>query len=664
MSFLQPWMLLALPVIALPIIIHLINQRRYQSVPWGAMMFLLAANRMSRGYARLRQWLILLLRTLAIAGLIFAISRPLASGWIGAAAGGAADVTIVLLDRSPSMSQRGQSTAVSKLETGRQQINDALQTLGAKRVVLIDSASPQPRELGQTESLALASDTGPDDATADIPGMLLEALDYIQENQVAQSDIWICSDLRSGDWQPADGRWQTIREAFAAFDNRVRFHLLAYPEVAADNRFARVTAVRRLETEEGAEVLVSLRIAQPVNGSLDAEQALPIEFELDGARSVFNATLQGNELELQDHRIPISSDLKQGWGKISIPGDANPADNDDYFVFSDPPPRRALVVSDDPAVVQPLELAAGIAPSDDQLVEAATRGAGELENIVWNDLMLIVWHGPLPSGEPLEALTAWVNRGGRILFVPPRQPTGDAAFGVQWGDWVDAGKELSPQSWRGDADLLANTQSGQSLPLGTLMVRRYVGVEGDYTTLASLPDDKPLLVRANTAAGGVYFLATTPQREDSSLAAEGVVLYVMIQRAGQAAANALRGTGSVLAGATDAETANQWTRVAGRSDALSTEQNSTAGIYQSQSNEKLTAVNRSPREDLAEVLSDEQLTALFQSLRLDRVNDTAGNLGSLVREIWRLFLIAMMISLLLEAMLCLPRVNAGGAMAA
>ena len=66
MSFLQPWMLLALPVIALPIIIHLINQRRYQSVPWGAMMFLLAANRMSRGYARLRQWLILLLRTLAI----------------------------------------------------------------------------------------------------------------------------------------------------------------------------------------------------------------------------------------------------------------------------------------------------------------------------------------------------------------------------------------------------------------------------------------------------------------------------------------------------------------------------------------------------------------------------------------------------------------------
>ncbi len=50
MSFLQPLLLAALPLVALPIIIHLINQRRYQTIRWGAMMFLLAANRMSRGY--------------------------------------------------------------------------------------------------------------------------------------------------------------------------------------------------------------------------------------------------------------------------------------------------------------------------------------------------------------------------------------------------------------------------------------------------------------------------------------------------------------------------------------------------------------------------------------------------------------------------------------
>src|SRR5436309_11366874 len=122
MTFLQPILLASLPLVSLPIIIHLINQRRYQTIRWAAMMFLLAANKISRGYARLRQILILLFRMLAVAGLIFAVSRPLASGWFGRAAGGRPDTTIVLLDRSPSMRQQGQGTTVSKLEAGRHQL--------------------------------------------------------------------------------------------------------------------------------------------------------------------------------------------------------------------------------------------------------------------------------------------------------------------------------------------------------------------------------------------------------------------------------------------------------------------------------------------------------------------------------------------------------------
>src|SRR5436190_21510540 len=103
MSFLQPWLLLGLPLIALPIIIHLINQRRFQTIQWAAMMFLLAAYRMARGYSRLRQILIMMFRMLAVAGLFLAVARPLASGWLGLAGGGKADTTLVLLDRSPSM---------------------------------------------------------------------------------------------------------------------------------------------------------------------------------------------------------------------------------------------------------------------------------------------------------------------------------------------------------------------------------------------------------------------------------------------------------------------------------------------------------------------------------------------------------------------------------
>src|SRR5271157_5303763 len=153
MSFLQPFMLFGLPLVALPILIHLINQRRYQTTRWGAMMFLLAAQRLSRGYARLRQWLILLFRMLAVAGLVLAVGRPLASGLLGLAAGGRADTTIILMDCSPSMQQRDAGAAGSKLEAGRRQLASTLATLGSARWVLIESTTNQPREIPSPESL-------------------------------------------------------------------------------------------------------------------------------------------------------------------------------------------------------------------------------------------------------------------------------------------------------------------------------------------------------------------------------------------------------------------------------------------------------------------------------------------------------------------------------
>lgn len=54
MSFLQPAILFALPVVALPILIHLMNRNRHRTIPWTATMFLIQARRMAHGMAQLR----------------------------------------------------------------------------------------------------------------------------------------------------------------------------------------------------------------------------------------------------------------------------------------------------------------------------------------------------------------------------------------------------------------------------------------------------------------------------------------------------------------------------------------------------------------------------------------------------------------------------------
>ncbi len=457
MSFLQPMLLLALPLISLPIIIHLINQRRYQTIRWGAMMFLLAANRMSRGYARLRQLLIMLFRMAAIATLIFAVSRPLAGGWLGLAAGGRADTTIVLIDRSPSMQQEGALARISKRETGLRQLVMALETLGSAHWVLIDSTSNKPRELEAVSDLLTSTSTGPADSSADLPAMLLAARDYIKDNKAGQTEIWICSDLRENDWNAASGRWQVLRDGFLELTQGVRFHLLAYPDISPANLAVRVTDVRRRKTSDAAELLISLKLTRQQNSSEDTI-TVPVGFEIDGARSEVPVSLSGGETELRDHPIPLEKGRDRGWGRVSIPADANPADNDFWFVFEQPAPRRSVVVVDDPQAARTLQLAASISPDPSIKCAAEFVATGQVPAVDWDNVSLLLWQAPIPSGDVARQIRSLIDRGGSVVFFPTRVPGSDELFGVRYTTWSEGKPDVPVDGWRGDEDLLAHTR--------------------------------------------------------------------------------------------------------------------------------------------------------------------------------------------------------------
>jgi len=659
MSFLQPMLLAALPLVALPIIIHLINQRRYQTIRWAAMMFLLAANRMSRGYARLRQWLIMAFRMAVIAALIFAVSRPLAGGWLGLTAGGRADTTIILLDRSPSMQQVGADARGSKLQTGLRQLVQTLETLGSARWVLIDSTASKPRELEKVADLSTSPESGPASSSADLPAMLLAARDYIKANKAGRTEIWICSDLRENDWNAESGRWQVLRDGFLELPQGVRFHLLAYPQMAPDNLSVRVTDVRRNKTGDGAELLLTLRVTR--EGGRADPQSVPVQFEIDGARSEATVELAAGAAELKDYRIPLEKGRDRGWGRVSIPADSNPADDDFWFVFEQPAPRRAIVVVEDPAAARALQLAASISPDPALRCAAEVVAPDQLAAVDWDLVSLLLWQAPIPEVEGGKLIQSFIDRGGSAIFFPARVPSSGELYGVRWTSWVgDQSEAAAVMSWRGDQDLLAHTLSGMPLPVGQLQIRKYCGISGETTPLATLRGGAPLLARVTTNRGAAYFCATTPAAGDSSLASNGVVFYVLVQRALAAGAAVLGSTRQLTAGEPPRDDPTVWKRVAGAVDALSTDFPFHRGVYQA--GDRILAVNRSPGEAGAPVLGDRRVALLFRGLDFARVDDRAGSAGSLIQEIWRVFLVAMMGAMLVEAALCLPRpARPGGA---
>jgi hypothetical protein len=685
MTFLQPWLLLSLPLVALPVIIHLINQQRFQSVQWAAMMFLLSAKALSRGYTRLRQWLIMLLRMAAVAAAILAISRPLSQGWLAVVGGDRTSAAIVLLDRSPSMSQASTAGGESKLTTATRQVAAALETLGASRVVLVDSVSGTPQELASPRAIREVPQAAPAAAAADLPLLLQAACDQIGASKSAASTIWICSDQRANDWKVSDGAWSAIREAVAKVPQSVRLTLLGYAEPAADNLAVRVTRAALEPRGKAWELLLDIAIRRQADGG---PARVPVQIELGPARSTVEVELTGTESVLARHAIPIDaaaltqtatmaggaegdreSAQANGWGRVSIPTDSNPADNDFYVAFGTPPIRRTLVVTEDsqagPQTKRTLELIAGIPP--DKLLRAATEAvaAEAVADMPLDDVALILWQAALPEAAAADAVNRFVARGGQVIFLPPESPTTTAFNGIAWQTWTEHSPPLRPSSWRADEGLLAATLTGAALPVGELELRRTCGITGEGTSLAVLPDGRPLLVRAAGDRGGVSFLATTPAVRDSDLAANGVVLYAVVQRAIDAGLETVGNArqidaGSMVLGGTDAggERSSQqrgqedWRQIAGPPSA-STEAGFHAGVYASRG--RLLAVNRPAAEDAAEVVDDRQIETLFQGLSFSRFEQKAGGLGAIVEEVWRLFLVALLVALVVEGLLCLPR---------
>lgn len=663
MSFLEPWFLLALPLIALPVIIHLINQRRFQSMRWAAMTFLLTANRMSRGYARLRQWLILAMRVLALAGLLFVIARPLATGWLGMAAGGAAGTTIVLLDRSPSMQQVGSGAALTKLDSAKQQLRETLETLGSERVVLIDSGTREPTELASAEGLTESLETVPAGNTADLPAMLQRAYQYIVDNRVGEADIWIASDLRRADWDAGSGRWAAVRERFQSLPQSTRFHLLAYPEAAEKNRSIQIERVRRVRAGEQAQLLVSLKIEGPP--TVDRE-VISLDWDLEGTRSRIDAELIGGVLEWNEYPIPISAELARGWGRLQLPPDANAADNTAYFVFSEAPPHKTLLVTEAPESARPLRLAAEISADPDLATSVEVVGPDQLKGVAWEELALLLWQAELPEADDAALVETFLGRGGQAFFFPPDQPTAATFRGLGWGSWREEREGRLIERWRGDADLFAATLSGTALPMGELRVFRHVTLEGEAVPLAWLAEETVLVGRVDapqgeggnevttrTRGGAAYFWATTPRPRDSTLARDGVVLYVAVQRALEAGALSLGNTETVFAGNRQAE---RWEPLAVAEGAISNQYGLQPGVYRAGS--RSLAVRRPPAEDDREVLEGAQVDQLFAGLDFVRVEAATGGFNALVQEIWRVFLVLMIIALLVEAALCLPRSRA------
>lgn len=227
MSFLQSslfyyWLL---PLASLPILIHLINLLRHRRVKWAAMSFLLESQKRNRNWVRMKQLLLLLVRVLAIAAIVFMLAGPVLQDQWSKLFGAGKAHHVVLLDDSGSMTERWDATTaftrakqVVRRLAERANVGDAGHRFSLVRFTDAQRGRPpvMSRELATDEFLVELEGELNNIEALPLTAGPIEAIQSVGRSISTEDDetlvVYVVSDFRAAQWQGASAIRESLSE--------------------------------------------------------------------------------------------------------------------------------------------------------------------------------------------------------------------------------------------------------------------------------------------------------------------------------------------------------------------------------------------------------------------------------------------------------------------
>jgi hypothetical protein len=199
--FLYPAFLFGLLAASLPVLIHLLNRRRLKRIRFPAVRFvLLSQKRISRSY-RLRHWLLLALRTLAIVFLALLLANPIFQTGAGLFAGGGPIALVVLLDNSLSMRWSGDGSGFKQAKEAARLLLSALNDGDRAAVIPMTLSGKEPFRLKGEKDVLLKELEAMEiaDGSAD-PGAALAKAYELLSPPAGQKEIRLITDMGLTGW--------------------------------------------------------------------------------------------------------------------------------------------------------------------------------------------------------------------------------------------------------------------------------------------------------------------------------------------------------------------------------------------------------------------------------------------------------------------------------
>lgn len=299
---LNPWMLLGLAGIALPVMAHLLSRRRFDVIEWGAMQFL-NPSRKTRRRLKLEELLLLLLRIGLIALLVFAVTRPLIpSGWLSGYHSAGSRTVVVVIDGSNSMSRTDGVNSVHQNAIRR--ASEFLKTLGPDDSVALIDARDQPRSVIESPLRdmhvveELIRKLPPPGGACGMMAALERAIGILGRSSSSAREIVVFTDRQAQGWKSSkEAEWARVDDMlkFPAVKPQI-WSIDVAPHLGPITRNVSVGQIEMSREMSVPDFPIRLRVA--VRNDSDQEVQVPVRLLLDG---------QGLAGESQSATIPARS---------------------------------------------------------------------------------------------------------------------------------------------------------------------------------------------------------------------------------------------------------------------------------------------------------------------------------------------------------------------
>jgi hypothetical protein len=507
MVFAQPLFLIALSALAIPVIIHLFNFRRYRKVYFTNVRFLSEIRQESKKRSELKHLLILLMRLLAIASLVMAFARPYIPSSLYTEKLKNRNAVSIYVDNSFSM--EALSSQGPLLDVARKkalEIADAYGPSDLFQLLTNDFEGRHQRFVSRDEFRSLLDEVRFSPAVHSLPEVVRRQGDLLKGERNANLAIYLISDFQKSTTDPGD---------ITPERDIPCFFIPVEPEKTG-NLYIDSAWFENPVQMPGQATRLAVRVR---NISGDLLEKIPLQLTINNSQKAI-ASVSVEPEGMTDVVMPFTnSDEGIQWGTLSVTDYPVTWDDRLYFTYRINPIIPVLCIRG----TGPEPYLDAFFRGDSAFVFRA-EDIGRLDYSSFGEYPLLILDSPgeLSTGL-IEELTRYVHSGGNLLVFPDRNPpltsydtlatalgspspgpTDTTSFPIAW---VNTESRLFTDVFEKNASGKVVLPDNVDMPVIRKHYRLTINPLSLTEDLLKLQNGDPLLVQTPSGKGRVYTCA-------------------------------------------------------------------------------------------------------------------------------------------------------------